>query len=69
VKIDLLAALPGAGSCDKLSGMETSHKTFLLHDDRVAQMLLERIREKKLREQEAREKSLEPNLNEKQSLN
>jgi len=47
--------------------METSQKTTLFHDDVEAQMLLERIREKMIRKQTARENGLElsrsPELN------
>jgi hypothetical protein len=54
--------------------MEPSQNTLLLHDDREAQVLLQRIREKKIQQQAVREKSLELNqleLNQKdkQSLN
>jgi len=49
--------------------METSQNALLLHDDREAQILLERIREKKIRKQEMHEKSSELNQKDKQSLN
>jgi len=40
--------------------METSQNTLLYHDDREAQMLLERIKEKMVRKLAMREKTLEP---------
>lgn len=39
--------------------METSQNTLLYHDDREAQLLLERIREKMAQKQALREKALE----------
>jgi hypothetical protein len=39
--------------------METSQNTLLYHDDREAQILLRRIREKMVRDQALREKALE----------
>jgi hypothetical protein len=44
--------------------MQTSQNTLLLHDDREAQILMQRIKEKKIQEQATREKSLEPNQKE-----